>query len=338
MKQPILEGGMFTRRHLLRATAVSALAPSLIARSALAQSASPSWPNRFVKIVVPYASGGPTDAVARVVAEPLAKAWGQQVVIENKGGAGTNIGTELVARAEPDGHTVLVGSSALAMNRALYQTLGYDAVGDFAPVSLLVRFAFYMCVPNSSPAKSVKEFIAYAKEKKGKLTYATPGPGTPPHMASELLKRMAGIDMTHVPYRGAAPAYNDLIPGRVDLLFASGVVLDLIKSGQIRGLAISGAKRVDVAPDIPTVAEAGVPGFEVSSWFAFFVPAKTPPAIVQKMSSDAAAALADPAARQRLGQLGYEVIGSTPDQLKAHLQSEIDKWSPVIKGAGIRIE
>ena len=192
-------------------------------------------------------------------------------MIENKGGAGTNIGSEMVAKAEPDGYTVLVGSSALAMNRALYSALSYDAVTDFAPVSLLVSFAFYMCVPNSSPAKSVQDFIAYAKEKKGKLTYATPGPGTPPHMASELLKRMAGIEMTHVPYRGAAPAYNDLIPGRVDLLFASGVVLDLIKAGQIRGLAISGAKRVAVAPDIPTVAEAGVPGFEVSSWFGFFV-------------------------------------------------------------------
>jgi tripartite-type tricarboxylate transporter receptor subunit TctC len=338
MKQSMLESTMITRRHLMKATAVSALAPSLIARPARAQTTPQPWPSRFVKIVVPYASGGPTDAVARIVADPLAKAWGQQVVIENKGGAGTNIGSEMVAKAEPDGYTVLVGSSALAMNRALYPVLSYDAITDFAPVSLLVKFAFYMCVPNSSPAKSVKEFIDYAKEKKGKLTYATPGPGTPPHMASELLKRMAGIEMTHVPYRGAAPAYNDLIPGRVDLLFASGVVLDLIKSGQMRGLAISGAKRVAVAPDIPTVAEAGVPGFEVSSWFAYFVPAKTPPEIVRKMSADTVAALADPAARQRLGQLGYEVIGSTPEQLKAHLQSEIDKWSPVIKGAGIRIQ
>ena len=288
---------MITRRHLLRASAVSALAPSLIARPARAQSSAQPWPNRFVKIVVPYASGGPTDAVARIVADPLAKAWGQQVVIENKGGAGTNIGAEMVARAEPDGYTVLVGSSALAMNRALYPTLSYDAIADFAPVSLLVSFAFYMCVPNSSPAKSVQDFIAYAKEKKGKLTYATPGPGTPPHMAGELLKRMAGIEMTHVPYRGSAPAFNDLIPGRVDMMFASGVVLDLIRAGQIRGLAISGAKRVAVAPDIPTVAEAGVPGFEVSSWFGFFVPAKTPPDIVRKMSADTAAALADPAAR-----------------------------------------
>ena len=244
----------------------------------------------------------------------------------------------MVARADPDGYTVLVGSSALAMNRALYPVLSYDAIADFTPVSLLVTFAFYMCVPNSSPAKSVAEFIAYARQKNGKLTYATAGPGTPPHMAGELLKRMAGIEMTHVPYRGSAPAFNDLIPGRVDMMFASGVVLDLIKAGQMRGLAISGPKRVAVAPDIPTVAEAGVPGFDVTSWFGLFVPTRTPPDVVRKMSVDTAAALAEPAARQRLGQLGYEVIGSTPDQLTAHLRAEIDKWSPVIKGAGIRIE
>jgi tripartite-type tricarboxylate transporter receptor subunit TctC len=329
---------MITRRHLLKASTVSALAPSLLARPVRAQSPVQPWPNRFVKIVVPYASGGPTDAVARVVADPLSKAWGQQVVIENKGGAGTNIGSEMVARAEPDGYTVLVGSSALAMNRALYSALSYDAITDFVPVSLLVTFAFYMCVPNSSPAKSVEEFIAYAKQKNGKLTYATAGPGTPPHMAGELLKRMAGIEMIHVPYRGSAPAFNDLVPGRVDMMFASGVVLDLIKAGQMRGLAISGPKRVAVAPDIPTVAEAGVPGFDVTSWFGLFVPTRTPPEVVRKMSTDTAAALAEPAARQRLGQLGYEVIGSTPEQLGTHLRAEIDKWSPVIKGAGIRIE
>jgi tripartite-type tricarboxylate transporter receptor subunit TctC len=327
---------MIDRRRFAALTGAAALLPGAAMRTAAAQ-APALWPSRFVRVVVPYASGGPTDAVTRVVGDPLARAWGQQIVIENKGGAGTNIGTEMVARADPDGYTVLVGSSALAMNRALYTTLNYDAVADFAPVSLLVSFAFYMCVPNSSPAKSVQEFIAYAKEKKGKLTYATPGPGTPPHMAGELLKHLAGIEMTHVPYRGSAPAFNDIIPGRVDMMFASGVVLDLIKSGQLRGLAVSGAKRVSVAPDIPTVAET-VPGFEVSSWFAFFLPAKTPPDIVRKMSADTAAALDDPAARKRLEQLGYGVIGSTGDELAAHLRAEIDKWDPVIKGAGIRIE
>jgi tripartite-type tricarboxylate transporter receptor subunit TctC len=324
---------MITRRRLAGLAAASALAPSFITRPSHAQ----AWPSRFVRLVVPYASGGPTDAVARVVADPLARIWGQQVVVENKGGAGTNIGAEAVARADPDGYTMLVGSSALAMNRALYRTLSYDAVADFAPASLICSFAFFMCVPNSSPAKSVREFIAYAKEKGAKLTYATPGVGTPPHMAGELFKRMAGIEMTAVPYRGAGPAYNDLIPGRVDLQFASGVALELIKSGQVRGLAVSSAKRNPAAPELPTVSET-VPGFEVSSFYGLFLPARTPADIVGKVSADTVASLAEPAVKARLEQLGYTVTGSTPEGLASHLQAEIDKWGPVIKAAGIRID
>jgi tripartite-type tricarboxylate transporter receptor subunit TctC len=324
---------MIDRRRLISLAAASVLAPSFIARPAHSQ----TWPSRFVRLVVPYASGGPTDAVARVVADPLARIWGQQVVVENKGGAGTNIGAEAVARADPDGYTMLVGSSALAMNRALYRTLSYDAIADFAPASLVCSFAFFMCVPNSSPAKSVKEFIAYAKDKGATLTYATPGVGTPPHMAGELFKRMAGIEMTAVPYRGAGPAYNDLIPGRVDLQFASGVALELIKSGQVRGLGVSSAKRNPAAPQLPTVAET-VPGFEVSSFYGLFLPARTPADIIGKISADTVASLAEPAVKGRLEQLGYSVMGSTPEGLAGHLQAEIDKWGPVIKAAGIRID
>jgi tripartite-type tricarboxylate transporter receptor subunit TctC len=325
---------MLDRRQFVALAAASALAPVLLPRAACAQ----AWPSRFVRLVVPYAPGGPTDAVARVVADPLAKVWGQQVVIENKGGAGTNIGAETVARSDPDGYTLLVGSSALAMNRNLYRLLNYDAVVDFAPVTLICSFPFFMCIPNSSPAKSVQEFIAYAKEKRGTLTFATPGPGTPPHMAGELFKRMAGIELLHVPYRGAGASYADLIAGRIDLQFASGVALELIRSGQVRGLAISSTKRNAAAPAVPTVAESGVPGFEVSSWFAFFSPARTPPDIIKKISADTVAALADPAVNSRLEGLGYTVIGSTPEDLAAHLQSDINKWGPVIKDAGIRID
>jgi len=325
---------MISRRGLLIASGASALAPVMADRAALAQ----AWPNRFVRVVVPYAAGGPTDAVIRVVADPLARIWGQQVVIENKGGGGTNIGAEAVARADPDGYTLLVGSSALSMNRSLYRSLNYDAITDFVPVALMVSFSFFMCVPNSSPAKSVTEFISYAKEKGGKLTYATPGVGTPPHMAGELFKRMAGIEMTQVPYRGAGPAYNDLIPGRIDLQFASGVALDLIRSGQIRGLAVSSAARNPAAPELPTVSEAGVPGFEVSSWYGFLLPARTAPDIVRKINADTAAALAEPAVKARLEQLGYTVIGSTVDEFAKYLQADIDKWGPVIKAAGIRID
>jgi len=330
---------MISRRRFAAQLAASALAPGVVARAALAQPSSAQfWPNRFVRIVVPYASGGPTDAVARTVADPLAKTWGQQVVIENKGGAGSNIGAEVVARSDPDGYTLLVGSSALSMNRNLYRSLNYDAITDFAPVTHLCSFSFFMCVPNSSPAKSVQEFIAYAKERRGALTFATPGTGTPPHMAGELFKRIAGIEMVHVPYRGAGPAYSDLIAGRIDLQFASGVALELIKSGQLRGLAISGAKRTAAAPELPTVAEAGIPGFEVSSWYAFFLPAKTPPDIIRKINADTVASLADPAVKSRLEMLGYTVIGSTAGELANHLQADIDKWGPVIKDAGIRID
>ena len=325
---------MLDRRRFVALAAGSALAPALLPPAASAQ----AWPSRFVRLVVPYAPGGPTDAVARVVADPLARTWGQQVVIENKGGGGTNIGAEAAARSDPDGYTLLVGSSALAMNRALYRTLSYDAVADFAPVTLMVSFAFFMCVPNSSPARSVKEFVAYAKEKGGKLTYATPGVGTPPHLAGELFKRLAGIEMTHVPYRGAGPAYNDLIPGRIDLQFASGVALDLIRSGQLRGLAISSAKRNPAAPEIATVDEAGVPAFEVSSFYGLFLPIRTPADIARKINADTVTALADPIIKGRLEHLGYTVGGSSADELAAHLRSEIDKWGPVIKAAGIRID
>ena len=219
-----------------------------------------SYPTRTITITVTAAAGGVTDVVARALGQRLAEAWGQQVVIENKGGAGTNIGAEAVARSDPDGYTLLVGSSALAMNRALYRTLSYDAIADFVPVTLIVSFSFFMCVPNSSPAKSVKEFIAYAKDKGGKLTYATPG------------------------------------------------------------------------------VEAGVPGFEVSSFYGLFLPIRTPADIVRKINADTVTALADPPIKGRLEQLGYAVIGSTAEDLAAHLQSEIDKWGPVIKGAGIRID
>src|SRR6266480_5139548 len=293
------------------------------------------WPNRVVRFIVPFAAGGPTDVVARVVTEQLSKIWGQQAVIENRGGAGTNIGNEMVARSDPDGYTVLFATASLAVNRSLYRSLSYDALADLAPVSLVSRFPFFMFVPNSSPAKSVMEFIAYAKAHPGKVTLASPGTGSAPHLAGELFGQMAKIDLAHVPYRGAAPALNDLIPGRVDCYFGSGALLENMRAGQIRGLAVTGSKRDSVAPELPTIAEAGVPGYEASSWHALFVPAKTPPEIVRKMSADSIEALADPAARGKLEQYGYTVVGSSPGKLQALLRSEIDKWSAVIKTVGI---
>jgi tripartite-type tricarboxylate transporter receptor subunit TctC len=325
---------MIHRRRFVSLAALSTLIPQLAVASARAQ----AWPSRFVRLIVPLAPGGPTDLVARLVAEPLSKIWGQQVVIENKPGAGGNLAAEMVARSDPDGYTVLFATSSLAVNRNLYRSLGYDAIADFAPIAHLTSFPYFMFVPNSLPAKSVRELIALAKANAGKLTLASPGTGSAPHLTGELFKRMAGIEMTHVPYRGAGPVLNDLIPGRVDLYFASGALLENMRAGQIRGLAVTGAKREPAAPELPTIAESGVPGFGASSWHALFVPARTPPQIINKMNADAIFALAEPAVRRKLEQYGYGIVGSSPEELATLLKSEIDKWGSVIKDAGIRIE
>src|ERR1700741_542232 len=212
---------MLTRRRLLAVSAGSVLASRLVGDRARAEK-SPDWPNRVVRVIVPVAAGGPTDTGGRLLPEQLAKIWGQQVIVENKGGAGTNLGNETVARSDPDGYTVLYATSSLAVNRSLYRSLSYDAVADLAPVSLVSKFPLFMFVPNYSPAKSVMEFISHAKAHPGKMTLASPGTGSAPHLAGELFRQMAKIEMAHVPYRGAAPALNDLIPGRVDCYFGSG--------------------------------------------------------------------------------------------------------------------
>jgi len=310
----------------------------LISLAALASAAhAQTWPNRFVKIVVPFPPGGGTDAIARILSARLSQQWGQQVPVENKGGGATNIGTDMVARSEPDGYTILLQSMPLAVNRFLFTSLPYDPVADLAPVSLLCDYPNVMAVPITSPARSVADFIAYAKANPGKVTFASSGNGTSVHLSGELFKRMAGIEMTHVPYRGAGPALNDLIPGRVDVMFNNiGAVLPLIQAGKLRALAVTTAKRTPAAPELPPIAESGVPGFDVSSWYAIFMPAKTPPAVVRKANADTVAALATPETRARLEQLGVVVIGSTPEGLAAHLRGEMDKWGPVIREAGIK--
>src|SRR4249920_3535397 len=296
-----------------------------------------TWPARFVRVVVPFPPGGGTDAIARIVSAQLSVQWGQQVPVENKGGGATNIGTDMVARSEPDGYTMLLQSMPLAVNRFLFASLPYDPLADLAPVVLLCDYPNVMAVPITSPARSVAEFIAYAKANPGKVTFASSGHGTSVHLSGELFKRMAGIEMTHVPYRGAGPALNDLIPGRVDVMFNNiGAVLPLIQAGKLRALAVTTAKRSPAAPELPPIAESGVPGFDVSSWYAVFMPVKTPAEIVRKASADTVAALAYPATRARLEQLGVVVIGSTPEGLGAHLRSEMDKWGPVIREAGIK--
>ena len=335
---------MLHRRQFVGLAAASALIPPLFTRSAPAQAvardavARDAWPNRLVRIICPIAPGGGIDAVTRLVAARLSEIWRQQVVVENRTGGSNNIAAEAVARSEPDGTTIFAAPPSLAVAGLLFPSLSYDPIADFAPVSLIGTYPNIMVVPNSSPAHSVKEFVAYAGANRGKITYASGGHGSSLHLAGELFKRMTGIEMTHVPYRGAAPAFNDLIPGRVDVMFnllASS--LPQVRAGKVRGLAVTTLERVAVAPELPTVAEAGVPGFDVSSWIGLFVPAKTPVQIVSRLNADTVAALADPATRQKLEAMGVVVIASAPSALADAVRADMAKWGPIIKEAGISI-
>ncbi|HXW24457.1 MAG TPA: tripartite tricarboxylate transporter substrate binding protein [Xanthobacteraceae bacterium] len=323
---------MIDRRRFVALGATFALAPAL-ARTASAA----AWPTRPVRVIVPYAPGGSTDVVTRITADQLSRTWGQQAVVENKPGAATNIAAAAVASAEPDGYTVFMGTSSLVTSRLLYRSLPY-AISDLAPVTLVCTFPLLMVLPNSSPVKSVADFIAFAKANNGKVTYASPGVGTTPHLAGELLKQIAGIEMTHVPYRGDAPAMTDTIAGRVDLQIGGPAMIEQVRSGQIRGLAVTSAQRSPLAPDLPSVAEAGVPGFDVIGWFAFFVPARTPHEIVEKIHVDTVAVLHDPVIKAKFENIGMVAAGSTPEELAALFKAETEKWSAVIKGAKISLD
>lgn len=328
---------MLNRRDLIALSAAQFVASGLFSGPGRAQTPQGGYPAKPVRIIVPVAAGGPTDIVARTLADKLSAMWHQQVFIENKPGAGNNLGCEYVARSDPDGYTVLFDPGAMASNTSLYGKLTYDAVKDFAPVSLVALVDYFMFVPNSSPAHSLKEFIDYVKAQPGKLTMASPGTGSAPYLAEMMFLQMASLSMTHVPYRGAAPAFTDLIPGRVDCYFGSGTLLSYSRSGQVRVLAVTGAKRNPAAPDVPTIGET-VPGYEVTGTQALFVPVKTPPEIVQKISADTNAALAEPAIKAKLLDTGYVAGGSTSEALGERLKSDIVRWSGVIKSLGIKLD
>ena len=328
---------MITRRKLVALSAMSAIAPLAISNRVRAETT--EWPTRFVKLVVPFTPGGGIDGLGRIIGARLSEKWGQQVVVENKPGAGGNIASEFVARSAPDGYTMYIPAAGLAVNQYLFPSISYDPVADFAPVSLLCNFPNLLVVPVSSPINTVADLIAEAKKNPGKVTFATPGHGSSPHMSGELFKYQAKVDLTHVPYRGASPVYTDLIAGRVDCSFAvMASALPLVRGGQLRALGVTSAERVKQAPEIPTIAEAGVPGYESTSWFAFFVPAKTPPEIIKKMHADTVAAMAEPPIRAKMEQQTLSPIGSTPEQLAAHFKAEMAKWGPVIKTANIKVK
>ena len=322
---------MITRRQFAAIAATSIFAPPLGGRVALAQ----TWPTRHVRFIVPFPAGTAPDIGCRLITARLSEKWAQQAVVENKPGAGGNLGTEAAARSTPDGHTVLMAAFTHAVNVFLYRSIGYDPVVDFEPVTLLSQQPCVMIVPNSSSARSVAAFIAHAKANRGKISYASAGHGSSPHLCGELFKRMTGIEMTHVPYRTGAQ--QDLIAGHVDVMFAVAP-FDLMRAGHARGLAVTSAKRVTAAPDLPTITESGVPGFDVAPWWGLFMPAKTPRNIVDKLHGDTIAVLTQPDIQKKMQDLGSTPVGSTPEELSRYLKAEMAKWGPVIRDANISVD
>jgi tripartite-type tricarboxylate transporter receptor subunit TctC len=302
--------------------------------------AAQAWPEKPVRFVVGFTPGGPSDILARALGQKLAELWAQQVVIENRPGAGGNIGAELVAKSAPDGTTWLLGNnSILATNQSLYAKLGYDPVKDFAPVALVAVQPNILVVNPSVPASSVKELIALAKAKPGALNYASSGSGAAAHLAGELFKAMTGVDMIHVPYKGAQPALTDVMAGQAQLMFAtSASVIPYIKAGRLRALAVTTSQRSASAPELPTVSEAGVPGFEAITWHGVVVPAATPRPLVERLNADIVKVLRMRDLRERLESLGAELAPGTPQDFADYIAREIPKWAKVVKDSGARAE
>jgi tripartite-type tricarboxylate transporter receptor subunit TctC len=297
------------------------------------------YPSRPVRMVVPFAPGGPVDTIARAIGPKFTEALGQQMVIENRPGAGSIIGTEAVVKAPPDGHTLLVTSSSIAINPTIYQKMPYDARRDLAPITQLATSALIVVVHPSVPVRSVKELIAFAKARKGDLIYASSGTGSAPHLAVELFKSMTGTQMVHVPYKGAAPATIDLLAGHVALMFNNLIsAVPNVQAGRLRALAVTGPSRTVALPDLPTVAEAGVPGYEASTWYAMFAPAGTPTPIIVRLHKEIVAIVRSPEMRRQLAAVGIEPVGGTPDQLALYLRSETEKWSKVAQTSGARVD
>lgn len=308
----------------------------VFAGSAAAQG---SYPTKPIHLIVGYAAGGPTDIVARLVAAKMTESLGQPVIVENKPGAGSNIASEYVVKSAADGYTLLVGSIANATNMVVYKHLNYDTLRDLAPIAQLMSAPSVLVTNPGFPPKNLQELIALAKKNPGKYAFASTGSGGSPHLAGEMLKMRAGIDLIHVPYKGAAPVQADLIGGQVQMAFETALsVVPHIQSGQLRAIAVAANKRLAQLPDVPTMAEAGLPNFEVSSWNGLFAPAKTPPEIIARLHEAAVKALAAPDVREKLTAQGAEPVGSTPEQFRAYIKAEIDKWGPVARASGARVD
>ena len=305
-----------------------------------ANASAQEYPVKAIRFIAPNLPGGPTDILARLIGQKLAESFGQPVVIENRAGAGGNIGTEAAAKSPPDGYTLVTGNNAtFGANVSLYKHLAFDPVKDFAPIVLVGTQPNILVVHPSLPVTSVKQLIALAKARPGELNYAGSGMGAVAHLAAELFKTMAQVNIVHIPYKSAAPALIDVIAGQNQLMFATSLsVQPHIKSGKLRALAVTTANRSRLMPELPTIAEAGVPGFAAMTWHGVLTTGGTPPAIVNKLNAEINRILQLPDVRERLGSLGAEIIGGTPKEFADHIQREIPKWAKVIKDAGVRVE
>jgi tripartite-type tricarboxylate transporter receptor subunit TctC len=314
-----------------------ALAVALLTAGVAA--AAERYPQRPIRLIVAFAPGGSADVVARIVGQKLSEAVGQQVIIDNRPGAGGNLSAEIAARAAPDGYTLYMSSASLVVNVSLYRKVAYDPVRDFAPVTLLASAQNVLVAHPSVPVRSVKELIVLARKTPGRINYASTGSGTSGHLAMELFRSMAGIDMTHVPYKAVGQAQVDLLAGQVSLWFPTiPGALPHIKAGKMIALAVSGAKRSPALPDVPTVAEAALPGFEASTWYPILAPAKTSPAIVEQLNRQLVAIVTAPQVREQLLQAGVEPIGSSPQALADHIRVELAKWAKVVQVSGVRLD
>jgi len=310
----------------------------------VAMFASAAWaqpyPSKPIRFVVPYPPGGPLDTVARLLGQKVAESVKQPVIVDNKPGAGGNIGADAVAKSPADGYTILMGAVAThAINPTLYASIPYDPVKDFQPVTQLASTPNVLIVNNSVPASNVREFIAYAKANPGKLNFGSGSTGSAGHLAGELFKAMAGVEMTHVPYKGAAPAMQDLVGGQVQLMFDNFASANTqVKAGKVKALAVTTARRSTLAPELPTIGEAGLAGFDINTWFGIFVPAGTPRDVVERLHAEFTRALALPDIRERLVNLGAEPVGNRPEEFAAYIKSEGEKYARVIKASGAKAE
>jgi tripartite-type tricarboxylate transporter receptor subunit TctC len=313
---------------------VLVLAAVLAATVAFAQ----DFPSRPIKLIVPFPAGGPNDIIARVVGAKMTELLGQPVVIDNRGGAGGVLGTDAVAKAEPDGYTIAITSAgALAISKSLQEKLPYDTLKDLKPVTLVARVPELLVVANNVPAKTMPELVALAKAKPGQLNFASTGPGSMPHLAGELFRTSAGIDIVHVPYKGAAPAVNDIVGEQVQMVFLDiPVLLPQVQACKVRPIAIGSRERVPSLPNVPTTSEVGLPQIEAENWYGMVAPAATPPAVIARLHQVTAQALKSPEVKDKLSAQGAILVGNTPDEFAAYIQSEIDKWGKVAKAANIK--